>query len=74
MTEKLGLNQLSRDGPTVDGNKCFLSARAGIMDGSCQKFFAGAGFSLNENRNGADRGLAGLENNPPHDFAAMDDG
>lgn len=41
MTEKLGVDQFERDGPTVDGDKGGVFSLAGSMDRACEEFFAG---------------------------------
>ena len=48
MTEKLGVDQFERDGPTVDCNKGSAFSLAGSVDRTCKEFLAGPGLPLDQ--------------------------
>src|SRR6185312_10393714 len=47
--EQFALEQLFRQGRTVDGNKWLISAAAVFMNEGCQQLFAGSALRLDQN-------------------------
>ncbi len=73
VAEQLGLHQVRGYGAAVGGDEGALAAGAGLVEGAGQEFLAGAGFALDQDRDGPGRDPPGAGYDALHRRAAVDD-